>query len=138
MSETNCNTQHLNFKGKRILLAEDNDLSAEVAIAILNDAGVEVTRVVNGKECVKALAEADPGKFDAIFMDILMPEMDGYRASREIRAMGDPQKSEIPIIAMTSKTFDEDRWNCLVAGMNAHLAKPIDPKELFNTLGEFI
>lgn len=130
--------QKRDFTGKRVLLAEDNELNAEIAMAILKEAGIEVDRVENGKECYKKLEEASNKYYDIILMDIQMPIMNGYEATREFRGMPQPEKAEIPIIAMTANAFDEDRRNSLIAGMNAHLAKPIDVNDLFKTLNKFI
>lgn len=126
------------FSNKRVLLAEDNDLNAEIASTILKEAGMAVDRVENGKECYDLLNNTEAGRYDIILMDIQMPIMNGYEATREIRALGDPKKSEIPIVAMTANAFDEDRGSSLIAGMNAHLSKPIDVSELFKTLNKFI
>lgn len=126
------------FSNKRVLLAEDNELNAEIAMAILRDVGIIVDRAENGKECVEMLEKAEAGYYDVVLMDIQMPIMNGYEATREIRVLNDPRKSEIPVIAMTANAFDEDRRTSLIAGMNAHLAKPIDVNELFKTLNRFI
>ncbi len=130
--------QFKDFSGKRILLVEDNELNAEIAMALLKEAGIAVDRAENGRECCKMVEAAEGGYYKAILMDIQMPIMNGYEATREIRAMGDPRKSEVPIIAMTANAFDEDKCNALIAGMNAHLAKPIDVGELFKTLNRFV
>ena len=124
--------------GKRILLAEDNALNAEIARELLNDFGVASRRAENGRQCVKALEEAEPGEFDMILMDIQMPFMDGLEATRRIRALADPVKASIPIVAMTANAFDEDRQRCLEAGMNDHLGKPIDPEILKKTLLRYL
>lgn len=130
--------QKRDFSGKRVLLAEDNELNAEIAMAILKEAGIQVDHVENGKECIRKLNDSEIGYYDVILMDIQMPIMNGYEATREIRGMPQPEKAEIPIIAMTANAFDEDRRNSLIAGMNAHLAKPIDVNDLFKTLNKFI
>lgn len=130
--------QNRDFSNKRILLAEDNELNAEIAMTILREAGITVDKAENGQECVQMLQDAVPGYYNAVLMDIQMPIMNGYEATREIRGMNDPRKSEIPVIAMTANAFDEDRRNSLIAGMNAHLAKPIDVNDLFKTLNKFI
>ena len=114
------------FIGKRILLAEDNDLNAEIAMEILKEYGFLVERAEDGVVCVNRLQKAEPGHFDLILMDVQMPNMNGYEAAQRIRALDDPEKREIPIIAMTANAFEEDRKNALAAGMNEHLAKPID------------
>lgn len=130
--------QERDFSNKRVLLAEDNELNAEIAMAILKEAGIIVDRAENGRECIQMLQDAAPDYYNAVLMDIQMPIMNGYEATREIRGMNDPRKAEIPVIAMTANAFDEDRRNSLIAGMNAHLAKPIDVQELFKTLNKFI
>lgn len=122
------------FRGKRILLAEDNDLNAEIAIEILKEMGFETERAQNGQIAVDMLYEASDGYYDVILMDIQMPCMNGYEAARAIRAMSDYNKSSIPIIAMTANAFEEDRKEAMNAGMNDHLAKPIDVKELTKAL----
>ena len=122
------------FRGKRILLAEDNNLNAEIAIEILKEMGFETERAQNGQIAVDMLYEASEGYYDVILMDIQMPCMNGYEAARAIRAMSDYNKSSIPIIAMTANAFEEDRKEAMNAGMNDHLAKPIDVKELTKAL----
>ena len=114
------------IKDKHILLAEDNDLNAEIAEFILRKMGLVVERVENGAQCVARLASQPAGSYDLIFMDIQMPDMDGYEATRAIRNLPDKRKAEIPIVAMTANAFEEDRNNALKAGMNGHVAKPID------------
>jgi signal transduction histidine kinase/ABC-type amino acid transport substrate-binding protein/ActR/RegA family two-component response regulator len=122
------------FKGKRILLAEDNELNAEIAIEILTEVGFEVERAADGQICVDMLRNAEDGFFDVILMDIQMPNLNGYDATRAIRALPDTAKAEIPIIAMTANAFEEDKRDALRAGMNGHLAKPINVRELYKTL----
>ena len=99
----------LDFKGKRILLAEDNDLNAEIAIEILKEAGFQIERAGDGVECVSMLCKAEPHYYDLILMDIQMPYLDGYMATAKIRILEDKEKSSIPIIAMTANAFEEDR-----------------------------
>lgn len=122
------------LSGKRILLAEDNDLNAEIAVAILEDYGFIVERAEDGVQCVKMLSDASAGYYDVILMDVQMPNMNGYDATRAIRALADVAKANIPILAMTANAFEEDRKNALEAGMNGHLAKPINIPELFRLL----
>jgi signal transduction histidine kinase/ActR/RegA family two-component response regulator len=122
------------FKGKRILLAEDNDLNAEIAIEILGDGGFEVERAEDGQICVDKLVAADDFYYDLILMDIQMPNLNGYEATKAIRALDDPAKAEIAIIAMTANAFEEDKRDAMKAGMNGHLAKPVDVHELYKTL----
>ncbi|MGN0650311.1 MAG: ATP-binding protein [Oscillospiraceae bacterium] len=126
------------FKGKRILLAEDNDLNAEIAITILQEAGFEAEHAEDGIICVDMLEKADAGYYDVILMDIQMPNMDGYKATQTIRLFSDKQKAEIPIIAMTANAFEEDKKNAFKAGMNGHIAKPINVNELLATLASVI
>jgi len=126
------------FKGKRILIAEDNDLNAEIATEILRDAGLIVERAGDGIICIDKLQKVQPDFFDLILMDIQMPHMDGYRAAAIIRQLEDPVKRNIPIIAMTANAFEEDRQNALAAGMNEHLSKPIIVNELLMTLDKYI
>lgn len=127
-----------NFEGKRILLAEDNDLNAEIAIAILSEVGLEVERAVDGKDCLDQFVNAAAGAYDLILMDIQMPNMNGYEATKAIRALDDPERSQIPIIAMTANAFEEDKRNALRAGMNGHLAKPIDVPLLIKVLNRVL
>jgi signal transduction histidine kinase/ActR/RegA family two-component response regulator len=122
------------FKGKRILLAEDNELNAEIAIEILTEVGFEVDRAEDGQVCVDMLQNAENYFYDVILMDIQMPNMNGYEATKAIRALPDDAKAEIPIIAMTANAFEEDKRDAMRAGMNGHLAKPINVRELYKTL----
>ena len=122
------------LSGKRILLAEDNDLNAEIACSILQEEGFVVDRAEDGIVCVDMLSKSAPGYYDLILMDIQMPNMNGYKATRVIRNLEDPVKANIPIVAMTANAFEEDKKNALNAGMNAHLAKPIDLASLNHTL----
>ena len=125
------------LKGKRILLAEDNDLNAEIAMTVLNENGLEVDRAVDGKVCVDMLEAVREDYYDGILMDIQMPNMNGYEATEAIRSLGG-KRGSIPIIAMTANAFEEDRKKALAAGMNAHIVKPIDIEVMLNTLGRFI
>ena len=121
--------------GAKLLLAEDNDLNAEIAMVQLEELGIHVTRVSDGSEAVKIFAENPPDTFDMIFMDIMMPEMNGYEATAVIRAMQDrPDARRIPIIAMTANAFAEDVQASLDAGMNGHLSKPIAMEEVIKTI----
>ena len=116
--------------GKHILLAEDNDLNAEIAVTILEEAGIVIERVEDGIQCVNRVEQMSPGTYDLILMDIQMPNMDGYKAAQCIRHLDDKTKAEIPIIAMTANAFAEDRKRAFDAGMNGHIAKPIDVEKL--------
>ena len=124
--------------GTRILLTEDNDLNAEIATELLQEEGCTVDRAKDGVECVDMLEKAANGTYQLILMDIQMPVMNGYDAAKKIRRMDDPQKADIPIIAMTANAFDEDRQKALSVGMDAHLAKPVDVERLFGTLRKVI
>jgi signal transduction histidine kinase/ABC-type amino acid transport substrate-binding protein/BarA-like signal transduction histidine kinase len=122
------------FENKRILLAEDNELNAEIAVEILSEVGFEVDRAQDGQICVDMLQKADDYFYDVILMDIQMPNMNGYEATKAIRALADTAKADIPIIAMTANAFEEDKRDAQRAGMNGHLAKPINVHELYKTL----
>lgn len=124
--------------GKRILLAEDNDLNAEIAIELLSEEGLLVDRVSNGVACVEKLEKVAPDFYDLILMDIQMPVMNGYDATRKIRQLEDPFRSSIPIIAMTANAFAEDRQKALFVGMNDHVAKPVDMNVLIPVLEKHI
>ena len=122
------------LNGKTILLAEDNDLNAEIAEAILERAGLKIERVEDGIQCVNRIAKMPVGTYDMILMDIQMPKMDGYKATQEIRHLPDKDKACIPIIAMTASAFEEDKREAIAAGMNGHIAKPINVDELMAIL----
>ena len=122
------------LNGKTILLAEDNDLNAEIAEAILERAGLKIERVEDGIQCVNRIAKMPVGTYDMILMDIQMPKMDGYKATQEIRHLPDKDKACIPIIAMTASAFEEDKREAIASGMNGHIAKPIDVNELMAIL----
>ena len=126
------------FKGKRILLAEDNELNAEIAITILEEAGFIVEHAADGIICVDMLEKAEAGYYDLILMDIQMPNMDGYRATQTIRKFSDKKKAEITIVAMTANAFEEDKKDAYKAGMNLHIAKPIVVGELMAALAEIL
>ena len=119
-----------NLRGKHVLLAEDNELNAEIAIAILEETGLIIDRVEDGIQCVNRIDQMPAGTYDMILMDIQMPNMDGYKATKCIRHLQDIKKAEIPIIAMTANAFEEDRKKAFDAGMNEHIAKPIDIEKL--------
>ena len=122
------------FKGKRILLAEDNELNREIAAEILKEAGFLVECAEDGKQACDMLSQAKAGYYHLILMDIQMPVMDGYTATRAIRSMADPALANIPIIAMTANAFEEDREQAMAAGMNGHLPKPIDLEKMMALL----
>lgn len=125
------------IKGMNILLAEDNDLNAEIAIAILEDMGANVVHVADGEACLNTINSATHDKYDAILMDIQMPVLNGYQATQSIRALNDPQKANIPIIAMTANVFDEDIKNAFTVGMNGHISKPITRNTLIAELMKY-
>ena len=131
-------SEKVEFSGKHILLAEDNDLNAEIAILLLEEMGFSVDRVEDGILCVDKLEKEPAGTYDLIMMDIQMPNMDGYKAASIIRHLPDAGKSGIPIVAMTANAFAEDRKKALEAGMNGHIAKPIDPEKIKETLTEVL
>ena len=124
--------------GHNILVAEDNDLNWEILEELLSDAGMELEWAENGKICVEKLQSSEPGTYDAILMDVRMPIMNGYEATREIRALNHPDAQNIPIIAMTADAFSEDIQKCLESGKNAHTAKPINLDEVLSLLKRFI
>ena len=126
------------LRGTRILLTEDNDLNAEIATELLQEEGCTVDRAKDGVECVDMLEKAANGTYQIILMDIQMPVMNGYDAAKKIRRMDDPQKANIPIVAMTANAFSEDKQVALDAGMNDHIAKPIDMSVLVPTLRKYL
>ena len=126
------------LKGRKILLAEDNDLNAEIAEAILERSGLKTERVEDGIQCVNRIMEMPAGTYDIILMDIQLPKMDGYKAAQTIRHLPDKDKACIPIIAMTANAFEEDKRAAIAAGMDGHIAKPIQVDKLLGTLAEII
>ena len=126
------------FQGKRILLAEDNDLNAEIAIEILKEAGFLIERAADGIICVNMLKNAPVGYYDLILMDIQMPNMNGYDATRMIRALQDSEQAKIQIVAMTANAFEEDKREAFRSGMNGHIAKPINVRELMKELANIL
>ena len=124
------------LEGRNILLAEDNDLNAEIAEAILERAGLKIERVEDGIQCINQIMEMPAGTYDMILMDIQMPQMNGYKATQAIRNLPDKDKACIPIIAMTANAFEEDKRDAIAAGMNGHVAKPIQVDKLLSTLVE--
>ncbi len=125
--------KEMDFHGMRILLAEDNELNWEVADALLEDLGLELEWAQDGKICVEKFQASPEGFYDAILMDLRMPRMNGYEATKEIRALN-REDANLPIIAMTADAFAEDIQKCLECGMNAHIAKPIDITEVAKVL----
>jgi two-component system, sensor histidine kinase len=119
-------------------LAEDNDINLEIAQFILNGAGAKVIVATNGEEAVKAFEASKPGEIAAILMDLMMPVMDGYEATKRIRNMERDDAKEIPIVAMTANAFVEDRIATKKAGMNAHIAKPLDANKVIHVIAELV
>ena len=128
----------MDLHGLHVLLAEDNDLNAEIAAVILERAGLKVERVEDGLQCISRITEMPAGTYDIILMDIQMPKMDGYKATQEIRHLPDKAKTCIPIIAMTANAFEEDKREAIAAGMNEHIAKPVQADKLLSILSEVI
>ena len=124
------------LQGKKLLLVEDNELNREIALEILKEAGFVVDTAEDGAVAVRKIKQAAPGQYDLILMDIQMPNLDGYEATRQIRALPDAEKASIPIFAMTANAFEEDRQNALAAGMNGHIAKPLDVPHLLRVLAD--
>ena len=130
--------ENVDFSGRRILLAEDNEMNQMIAEAILTEYGFAIDIAVNGEEAVRMMEDAPAGTYDVILMDIQMPVMDGYEAAGKIRALTDREKAEIPIVAVTANAFEEDRRLALEAGMNGHLAKPYDIPKMLETLTQLL
>ena len=123
--------------GKRVLLAEDNELNAEIAMTVLKENGLKAERAANGKQCIEMLKKMPEDYYDMILMDIQMPEMDGYEATKLIRNLDDA-RADIPIVAMTANAFEEDRQKALESGMNAHVSKPVDMNMLFKVMAQIL
>lgn len=126
--------KHLDYSGKKVLLVEDNELNREIATEILKSLGLKVDWAADGMEAVEIMSSEAGNQYDMIFMDIQMPKMDGYTATREIRTLKDMKKANVPIIAMTANAFDEDRKKAIKAGMNGHIAKPINVDVILQNL----
>ena len=125
------------LKGMRILVAEDNALNMEIVEFLLRSAGVELIEAVNGQEAVNLFRASAEGSIDVILMDVMMPVMDGYHATRIIREMNRSDAATVPIFAMTAHAFTEDRRQSREAGMNEHLTKPLDPSALIHALAKY-
>lgn len=123
--------------GRRLLVAEDNELNREIAVYLLQEAGAVVDQAADGKEAVEMFAASAPGTYDAVLMDVMMPELDGLAATRAIRGMDRPD-AQLPIIAMTANLFDEDVEACLAAGMDAHIPKPLEAGQMIRTIAEWL
>ena len=129
----------MNLHGLHVLLAEDNDLNVEIAAALLEEQGMIVTRTADGKSALAQFCNTAPGTFDLILMDIMMPEMNGYETTKAIRNLSErPDGKEIPIIAMTANAFAEDVQAALNAGMDDHVAKPVDMRILISVITKYI
>ena len=126
------------FKGKNILLVEDNELNREIAIEILGEYGFRVDTAENGAVALQKVRTSAPGCYDLVLMDVQMPIMDGYEATRQIRALENPALAGIPILAMTANAFEEDKKNALDCGMNGFLSKPIIMEELVHELQKIL
>ena len=136
-TEQKTQSQKVNLEGTHVLLAEDNDLNWEIAEALLESVGITCDHAENGQICADMLKQSKPGTYKAVLMDIRMPVMNGYEATKEIRNCDHPDK-DLPIIAMTADAFADDMKKCIECGMNAHIAKPIDIDTVQNTLAKFI
>ena len=123
-----------NIRGKHILLAEKNDLNAEITITLLEDIGLIVERVEDGIQCVAKMEQMPAKSYDLILMDIQMPHMDGYKATQTIRQLSNKAKTTIPITALTANAFEEDRKKAVAQGMNGHISKPIDVDKIEKVL----
>ncbi|MCM1226311.1 MAG: response regulator [Clostridium sp.] len=131
-------SESVSFKGRRLLLVEDNELNREIATAILEEWGFLIETAENGQIAVDTVKASEPGYFDAVLMDVQMPVMNGYEASQAIRALDDPELSKILIIAMTANAFEEDKQEAINSGMNDHIGKPIDVPTLLKTLKKYL
>ena len=130
--------QKADFNGKRLLLAEDNEMNQMIAVAILEGAGFAIEIANDGLQAVQMVSSAPAGTYDVVLMDIQMPTMDGYTAAKRIRSLPEREKAEIPIVAVTANAFEEDRKVALEAGMNGHLAKPYDVEQMMTTLADIL
>ena len=138
MQDVDLQTEpQIDFSGKRLLVAEDNELNWEIANELLSNVGFVLDWAENGAICVEKFSAARPGYYDVILMDLRMPEMNGFEATRNIRAMEREDAGQIPIIAMTADAFSDDVKACLDCGMNAHVAKPLNIPELLRLLQKY-
>ncbi len=128
----------MKFRAGHILLAEDNELNQEIAVELLGDAGFTTDVADNGQIAVDMLKDSEPGYYQLVLMDVQMPVMNGYEATRQIRELDDPGLASIPVFAMTANAFEEDKQEALKCGMNGHIAKPIDIENLFETLQDVL
>lgn len=136
LTEKRSNNKIINLEGIRILLAEDNDLNAEIAMEILSERGFKVERAEDGQDCVRKVAENPENYYALVLMDIQMPKLNGYEATKEIRNLENRKKADIPIVAVTANAFEEDKRDAFAAGMNGHLAKPIDINQFINVISD--
>lgn len=136
--EEQKNLSEKSIKGLHILLAEDNELNMEIAEFVLQNEGAKVTKAWNGQESVEMFSKSEPGEFDVILMDIMMPVMNGYEAARRIRSLDREDAKEVPIIAMTANAFTEDRIRAKEAGMDEHIAKPVDVELLLKVIHKLV
>ena len=137
-AEKRVSEEEPSFAGKKIFLVEDNELNQEIAVEILQEAGFVMDVADDGAAAVEKLKAAEPGQYDVVLMDIQMPIMNGYEATKQIRALDSPWLADLPIIAMTANAFEEDKKAALDAGMNGHIAKPIDVPGLLALLREIL
>ena len=126
------------FKGRCILLVEDNELNREIAVEILNEYGFLVDTAENGAEAVEKVEKSKPGGYDLVLMDVQMPHMDGYEATRCIRALGRSDAQKVPIFAMTANAFAEDVQKSREAGMNAHISKPLNIRAVYKQMNRYL
>ena len=137
-SEDDHNITPANLKGKRILIVEDNELNREIIQTILEDYGILTETAVDGQMAVEMMKDSVPGYYNMIFMDIMMPRMNGLEATRQIRRLPRPDCKTIPIVAMTANAFAEEQKQSIASGMNAHLSKPLSMEKLEETLNEYL
>jgi CheY-like chemotaxis protein len=137
ISDVNSASIYGEFKGKRMLLAEDIEINREILMTLLEDTLIEIECAENGAEALRMI-EADPDRYDVVFMDIQMPEMDGLEATRRIRALPGHQRDKLPIIAMTANVFKDDIEACFAAGMDSHIGKPLDIDKVVDTLRKYL
>ena len=137
-AEKDGTENHVRLDGMKVLLVEDNEMNREIAEEILSENGMIIDTAEDGDIAVDKVRNAVPGQYDLILMDVQMPRMNGYEATRAIRALEDPEKASLPIIAMTANAFEEDKKKVLDAGMNAHLAKPIEMELVLRTISIYV
>ena len=137
-SEESVHNTKFDFTGTKVLLAEDNDLNWEIAAELLSQYGLDLERAENGQICVEMFSKSPVGYYAAVLMDIRMPRMTGYESTQAIRKSNHPNAESVPIIAMSADAFPEDVQRCLECGMNAHIAKPIDPVAITKLLEKYL